>query len=31
MHGSYQMVRPDGSGFDAEVAPFALPAPRLLN
>lgn len=27
MHGSYQMERPDGSFFDAEIAPFALIAP----
>jgi ApaG protein len=27
MHGTYQMVRPDGSEFDAEIAPFALVAP----
>jgi ApaG protein len=27
MHGTYQMVRPDGSEFDAEIAPFALIAP----
>ena len=31
MRGSYQMVRDDGSQFDAEVATFALSAPRLLN
>ena len=27
MHGTYHMVRPDGSQFDAEIAPFALVAP----
>jgi ApaG protein len=27
MHGTYQMVRPDGVEFDAEIAPFALIAP----
>lgn len=31
MHGSYQMVRTDGSTFDAAVERFALSAPRLLN
>jgi ApaG protein len=36
MHGTYQMVRDDGSGFDAEIAPFVLAAPtpdsdRFLN
>ncbi|MEM1030460.1 MAG: Co2+/Mg2+ efflux protein ApaG [Myxococcota bacterium] len=31
MHGTYRMVRPDGSAFDAVVAPFALSVPRLLN
>lgn len=31
MRGTYQMVRDDGAEFDAEVAPFALSAPRLLN
>ena len=34
MHGSYQMVRRDGSGFDAEVAPFVLATPdseQVLN
>ena len=24
MHGAYQMVRPDGSQFEIEIAPFAL-------
>ncbi len=27
MHGSYQMRRDDGSGFDATIAPFSLAAP----
>ncbi|MEZ4400489.1 MAG: Co2+/Mg2+ efflux protein ApaG [Kofleriaceae bacterium] len=27
MHGSYQMVRDDGAGFDAEIATFSLVAP----
>jgi len=31
MRGTYQMVRDDGATFDAEVATFALSAPRLLN
>lgn len=35
MHGTYQMVRDDGTTFDAEIAPFALEAPgsrpRVLN
>ncbi len=31
MHGSYQMVREDGSGFDAEVAPFRLSTPYSVN
>ncbi|MEZ4445191.1 MAG: Co2+/Mg2+ efflux protein ApaG [Polyangiaceae bacterium] len=31
MRGSYRMVRPDGSEFDAEVAEFAFSAPRVLN
>jgi len=36
MHGSYQMVRDDGTRFDAEIAPFVLATPdedseRLLN
>jgi ApaG protein len=26
MHGTYQMVRPDGTRFDIEIAPFALRA-----
>ncbi|MGC6491985.1 MAG: Co2+/Mg2+ efflux protein ApaG [Myxococcota bacterium] len=31
MHGSYTMQRPDGSLFDAEVAPFTLADPTTLN
>ena len=31
MHGSYQMVRDDGVGFDAEIAPFTLTMPVDLN
>ena len=31
MRGSYRMVRPDGSHFDAEIAPFALMLPGSLN
>jgi ApaG protein len=36
MHGTYQMVRDDGSQFDAEIAPFTLAWPliecnRVLN
>ncbi len=31
MHGTYQMVRPDGRGFDAAIAPFALLLPYSLN
>jgi ApaG protein len=31
MHGTYQMHRPDGSQFDAEIAPFALALPYSLN
>ena len=27
MHGTYQMVRDDGAGFDAEIAAFSLVAP----
>jgi ApaG protein len=27
MHGSYQMVRADGTQFDAEIAPFELAVP----
>ncbi len=31
MRGSYQMVTTDGDRFDAEIAPFALTPPQLLN
>ena len=31
MHGSYQMVTPDGDRFDAEIAPFTLAVPHALN
>jgi ApaG protein len=31
MKGTYQMFRPDGSGFDAAIAPFALALPYSLN
>ena len=31
MHGTYQMVREDGSPFDAVIAPFALTLPHSLN
>jgi ApaG protein len=31
MRGEYQMVRDDGSTFDAEIAPFALELPPTLN
>jgi len=31
MRGTYQMVTSDGDRFDAEVAPFALAPPQLLN
>jgi ApaG protein len=31
MHGTYQMHRPDGSVFDATIAPFALALPHSLN
>jgi ApaG protein len=31
MHGTYQMVRDDGRGFDAQIAPFALAMPAELN
>jgi len=31
MRGSYQMVTPDGDRFEAEIAPFALNPPQLLN
>lgn len=31
MRGTYQMHRPDGSAFDASIAPFALTLPFSLN
>jgi ApaG protein len=31
MRGTYQMFRPDGSSFDATIAPFALALPYSLN
>ncbi len=31
MTGTYQMIHPDGSTFDADVAPFALELPHTLN
>jgi uncharacterized protein affecting Mg2+/Co2+ transport len=31
MHGSFRMVREDGSAFDAEIAPFTLSEPFGLN
>jgi ApaG protein len=31
MEGTYQMVRSDGSEFDASIAPFALMLPYSLN
>jgi ApaG protein len=31
MRGSYRMVRDDGSEFEAEIAPFTLAAPGVLN
>lgn len=31
MQGSYRMVRPDGSSFEAAIAPFALLMPGTLN
>jgi ApaG protein len=31
MRGTYQMVRPDGDAFDAEIAPFRLGLPQTLN
>lgn len=31
MRGTYQMVRQDGSQFDAEIAPFMLALPHTLN
>jgi ApaG protein len=31
MRGTYQMVRPEGETFDAEIAPFLLAVPNSLN
>jgi ApaG protein len=31
MHGTYRMVRDDGSEFEAEIAPFPLVVPGALN
>jgi ApaG protein len=31
MRGTYRMARPDGSSFEATIAPFALVAPNSLN
>jgi len=31
MHGTYTMVRPDGTTFEAEIAPFMLAAPNAVN
>jgi len=31
MRGTYQMVRPDGGQFDAEIAPFLLAVPGTMN
>ena len=31
MRGTYQMVRPDGRTFDAEIAPFVLALPHAVN
>jgi ApaG protein len=31
MRGAYQMVTPDGTAFDAEIAPFRLGLPATLN
>jgi len=31
MHGSYQMVRADGSQFDVEIAPFGLKAKYTVH
>ncbi len=31
MHGTYQMVRNDGTQFDVEIAPFALRAPYTVH
>ncbi len=31
MRGSYQMVRPDGTSFDASISPFVLALPTAIN
>ncbi|MBD3669508.1 MAG: Co2+/Mg2+ efflux protein ApaG [Gammaproteobacteria bacterium] len=31
MHGSYQMIADDGTRFDAEIPPFSLSVPNVLN
>ncbi len=31
MHGTYKMVRPDGSSFEATIAPFSLAVPTQIN
>lgn len=31
MHGTYQMVTSDGDRFDAEIAPFVLSEPYVVN
>ena len=31
MHGSYQMITPEGEKFDAVIAPFTLAAPHALH
>jgi ApaG protein len=31
MHGTYQMVRPNGETFDAVIAPFPLAVPTQVN
>lgn len=31
MHGTYQMVRPNGESFDAVIAPFSLAVPTQIN
>mgnify|MGYP001325693272 CR=1 FL=1 len=31
MHGTYRMERPDGTSFDAMIAPFELAMPHSLN
>ncbi len=31
MHGSYGMVRPDGTTFRAEIAPFNMVVPTAIN